>query len=368
MRHPPSPAAGGGPAVGEGVLKPSTVQAAGVRGSVIDLIGGTPLVRLRRLSELTGCEILGKAEFMNPGQSVKDRAALGIVQDGLASGALRPGGTIVEGTAGNTGIGLALVGAALGHPVVIVMPRTQTEEKKAAIRALGASLVEVDAAPFSSPNHFVHYSRRLAEELNSSEANGAFYANQFDNQANRRSHYQSTGPEIWEQTEGRIDAFVSTVGSGGTLSGVGAFLKERDPSIRVALADPAGAGLYSWFTAGVMSSEGSSITEGIGVSRITGNLQGMGVDHAYRIEDSELLPILFDVVRDEGLSLGGSSGVNLAGALRLARDLGPGKTIVTLLCDHGSRYASRLYNAEFLRSKGLPAPPWVADHPTALRA
>ena len=339
-----------------------------VRGSVIELIGGTPLIRLRRLSELTGCTILGKAEFLNPGQSVKDRAARGIVEDGLASGALRPGGVIVEGTAGNTGIGLALVGAALGHPVVIVMPRTQTEEKKAAVRSLGARLVEVDAAPFSSPNHFVHYSRRLAEELDATEPNGAFYANQFDNQANRRAHYAGTGPEIWEQTGGRIDAFVSTVGSGGTLAGVGAFLKERDPSIRLALADPAGAGLYSWFTRGVMASEGSSITEGIGVSRITGNLEGLAVDHAYRIEDPEFLPLLFDLVREEGLSLGGSSGVNIAGALRLARELGPGRTIVTLLCDPGARYASRLYNAEFLRSKGLPTPPWSPRAPVALRA
>jgi cysteine synthase len=326
--------------------------------SIVELIGRTPLIRLRRASEATGCEILGKAEFLNPGQSIKDRAAWGIVRDGLDSGRLRPGGTIVEGTAGNTGIGLALVGAALGHPVVIVIPRTQTEEKKAAIRTLGARLVEVDAAPFSSPNHFVHYSRTLAEELDRSEPNGAFYANQFDNTANRRVHYETTGPEIWEQTEGRIDAFVSAVGSGGTMVGVSTFLKERNPDILAVLADPAGAGLFSWFTTGEMKAEGSSITEGIGVARITGNLDGFSPDRAYRISDEEFLPILFDLVTDEGLSLGGSSGVNVAGAIRLARELGPGKTIVTTLCDPGSRYASKLFNAGFLRSKGLPIPPW----------
>jgi cysteine synthase A len=328
--------------------------------SVVDLIGGTPLIKLRKASELTGCTILGKAEFLNPGGSVKDRAARNIVLDGRASGRLQPGGVVVEGTAGNTGIGLALVGGALGHPVVIVIPRTQTEEKKAAIRALGAKLVEVDPAPFSSPNHFVHYSRRIAEELNASEPNGAYWADQFDNQANRRAHYETTGPEFWEQTGGKIDGFVSAVGSGGTLAGVGAFLKERNPDVKIALADVAGAGLYSWFTAGEFKSEGSSISEGIGVGRITGNLEGVGVDHAYRIEDSEFLPILFDLVQEEGLSLGGSAGVNIAGAIRLAKDLGPGHTIVTLLCDAGSRYASKLYNAEFLRSKGLPTPPWLA--------
>jgi cysteine synthase A len=333
--------------------------------SVTDLIGHTPLIKLRKASELTGCTILGKAEFLNPGQSIKDRAALGMVLDAKERGALRPGGMIVEGTAGNTGIGLALVGAALGHPVTIVMPRTQTEEKKAAIRALGAHLVEVDAAPFSSPNHFVHYSRTLAGELDRSEPNGAYYTDQFDNQANRRVHFETTGPEIWEQTGGKIDGFVSAVGSGGTLVGVGGFLKERNPQVQLALADPAGAGLYNWFATGEMKAEGSSITEGIGVSRITGNLEGFTPDHAWRIEDAEFLPLLFDLVREEGLSLGGSSGVNLAGAIRLARELGPGKTIVTLLCDPGARYASKLYNAEFLRSKGLPIPPWVAGTPAA---
>lgn len=333
--------------------------------SVIDLIGHTPLVRLKKASELTGCTILGKAEFLNPGQSVKDRAALGMVTEARASGALRPGGTIVEGTAGNTGIGLALVGAALGHPVVIVMPRTQTEEKKAAVRSLGARLVEVDAAPFSSPNHFVHYSKRLAEELDRSGPDGAYYTNQFDNRANRQIHFETTGPEIWEQTEGRIDGFVSAVGSGGTLTGVGLFLKERDPRIQNALADPAGAGLYNYYARGEMKAEGSSITEGIGVSRITGNLEDFRPDHAWRIEDREFLPLLFDLVREEGLSLGGSSGVNIAGAIRLARELGPGKTIVTMLADPGARYASKLYNAEFLRSKGLPTPSWNEEAPAA---
>ena len=323
--------------------------------SVIDLIGHTPLVRLNRLSDETGCEILGKAEFMNPGGSIKDRAALSIVQGARASGALKPGGTIVEGTAGNTGIGLALVGAALGHPVVIVIPRTQSEEKKSAIRSLGARLVEVDAAPFSSPNHFVHYSGRLATELNESEEAGAIWANQFDNTANRDAHYTTTAPEIWEQTGGQIDAFVSAVGSGGTISGVAAYLRE----VTIALADPAGAALFNWFTKGEMTGEGSSITEGIGVARITGNLEGFKPDYAYRIEDAEFLPILFDLVKHEGLSLGGSAGVNIAGAVRLAREIGPGKTIVTCLCDPGSRYASKLFNPEFLTSKGLPVPAWA---------
>jgi cysteine synthase len=329
--------------------------------SVVDLIGHTPLIRLNRLSDETGCEILGKAEFMNPGGSIKDRAALSIVQNARASGALKPGGTIVEGTAGNTGIGLALVGAALGHPVVIVMPRTQSEEKKSAIRSLGARLVEVDAAPFSNPNHFVHYSGRLATELNESEEAGAVWANQFDNTANRDAHYFGTGPEIWEQTDGKVDAFVSAVGSGGTIAGVSAYLRERKPEVTIALADPAGAAMFNWFNKGEMTGEGSSITEGIGVARITGNLEGFRPDFAYRIEDAEFLPILFGLVKHEGLSLGGSAGVNIAGAVRLARELGPGKTIVTCLCDPGSRYASKLFNPEFLRSKGLPVPDWAEN-------
>ena len=327
--------------------------------SIIDLIGDTPLIRLNRLSDETGCEILGKAEFLNPGGSIKDRAALSIVQQARASGALRPGGTLVEGTAGNTGIGLALVGAALGHPVVIVMPRTQSEEKKSAVRALGARLIEVDAAPFSSPNHFVHYSGRLAAELNDSEPAGAVWANQFDNTANRDAHYLTTGPEIWRQTEGRVDAFVSAVGSGGTIAGVSAYLREQKPEVTIALADPAGASLFNWYTLGQMTGEGSSITEGIGVARITGNLEGFRPDFAYRIEDAEFLPILFDLVKHEGLSLGGSAGVNVAGAVRLARELGPGKTIVTCLCDPGARYASKLFNGDFLRAKGLPVPDWA---------
>ncbi|WP_309629093.1 cysteine synthase A [Brevundimonas sp.] len=327
--------------------------------SVLDLIGRTPLMRLNRLSEETGCEILGKAEFLNPGQSIKDRAALSIIQQARASGELRPGGTIVEGTAGNTGIGLSLVGAALGHPAVIVMPRTQSEEKKQALRAVGARLVEVDAAPFSSPSHFVHHSARLAKELDASLPNGAFWSNQFDNLSNRLAHYEGTGPEIWEQTDGKVDAFVSVVGSGGTLAGVGRFLKERNPEIQTALADPAGASLFNWFTKGEMTSEGTSITEGIGVGRITGNIEGFAPDHAYRVEDADFLPILFDLVAGEGLSLGGSSGVNLVAAVRLARELGPGKTIVTVLCDPGGRYASRLFNPEFLSARGLPTPPWL---------
>lgn len=326
---------------------------------VLGLIGNTPLVRLKRASEATGCEILGKAEFLNVGGSIKDRAALSIVRAARASGALKPGGTIVEGTAGNTGIGLALVGAALGHPVVIVMPRTQTEEKKRDVRLHGARLIEVDPAPFASPNHFVHFSRRLAEELNDSEPNGAFYADQFDNLANRQAHYEATGPEIWKQTDGRIDGFICAVGSGGTLTGTTTYLREQNPALKIGLADVPGASLYSWFTEGVLKGEGGSVAEGIGVNRITGNLNGLSVDHAYRIEDAEFLPILFDLVREEGLSLGPSSGVNIAGAIRMARDLGPGHTIVTVLCDAGQRYASKIYDQAFLNARGLPTPDWI---------
>jgi len=326
---------------------------------VLGLIGNTPLVRLRRASEATGCEILGKAEFLNVGGSIKDRAALSIIRAARASGALKPGGTIVEGTAGNTGVGLALVGAALGHPVVIVMPRTQTEEKKRAVRLHGARLIEVDPAPFASPNHFVHFSRRLAEELNDSEPNGAFYADQFDNPANRQAHYEATGPEIWKQTDGRVDGFICAVGSGGTLAGTSAYLRERNPALQVGLADVPGAALYSWFTEGVLKGEGGSIAEGIGVNRITGNLKSLSVDHAYRIEDAEFLPILFDLVREEGLSLGPSSGVNIAGAIRMARDMGPGHTLVTVLCDAGQRYASKIYDPAFLNARGLPTPNWM---------
>jgi cysteine synthase A len=327
--------------------------------SVLGLIGNTPLIRLKAASEATGCTILGKAEFLNVGQSIKDRTALGLVTDARQRGVLRPGGRIVEGTAGNTGVGLAIVGAALGHPVTIVMPRSQTLEKKQAVLVNGAQLIEVDPAPFSSPNHFVHFSRRLAEQLDATEPNGAFYADQFDNTANRRVHHDSTGREIWEQTAGAVDGFVCAVGSGGTLAGVSSFLKDRNPAIQIALADPPGAALFSWFTEGVLASSGSSITEGIGVNRITENLRDLSVDHAFRIEDEETLSILFDLVRHEGLSLGPSSGVNIAGAMRLAREMGPGKTIVTVLCDSGQRYASKIYNPAFLRTKGLPTPPWM---------
>jgi len=326
---------------------------------VLTLIGDTPLIRLRAASEATGCDIYGKAEFLNAGQSVKDRTALGLIREARASGALRPGGTIVEGTAGNTGIGLAIVGAALGHPVVIVMPRSQAEEKKQAVRMHGARLVEVDPAAFSSPNHFVHFSRRLAAQLDETEPNGAFHADQFDNLANRRAHYAGTGREIWVQTEGRVDGFVCAAGTGGTLAGVSAYLREKKPGVAIGLADPPGAALHSWFTRGVLESQGSSVTEGIGVNRITGNLEGVTVDHAWRIEDAEALSLLFDLVRDEGLALGPSSGVNIAGAIRLARTLGPGRTIVTVLCDPGQRYAGKIYNPAFLRSRGLPVPDWL---------
>ncbi|KPF80049.1 cysteine synthase [Brevundimonas sp. AAP58] len=330
-----------------------------VRTDVTKLIGNTPLLRLRVASAMTGCEILGKAEFLNPGQSVKDRTALGLVQAARASNALKPGGTIVEGTAGNTGIGLALVGAALGHPVVIVMPRTQTEEKKRAVRLHGARLIEVDAAPFSSPNHFVHFSRRLAAELNESEPNGAIHTDQFENTANRDVHERTTGSEIWADTDGQIDGFICAVGTGGTLAGVARALRARKPDIAIGLADPPGAALYSYFTEGRLAAEGQSVTEGIGVNRITANLDGLAVDHAYRIPDAEALSVLFDLVRDEGLLLGPSSGVNVAGAIRLARELGPGKTIVTILCDPGQRYAGKIYDPAFLRSKDLPVPEWM---------
>lgn len=327
--------------------------------SVIDLIGNTPLIRLRKASELTGCEILGKAEFLNPGGSVKDRAALGIIRAAEKSGALRPGGTIVEGTAGNTGIGLAMVGAALGYRVVIIMPRTQTQEKKDAVRLMGAKLIEVDAVPYANPNHYVRYSGRLAEEMNASEPNGAIWANQFDNTANRDAHFETTGPEIRAQTDGKLDAFICAVGSGGTLGGVSNYLKEKNKNITIALADPGGAALYNYYKHGELKAEGNSITEGIGQSRITANLQGVAVDAAFRIPDEEALPILFDLVREEGLCLGGSSGINIAGAMALARDMGPGKTIVTMLCDYGQRYQSKLYNLLFLKEKNLPVPDWL---------
>jgi cysteine synthase A len=327
--------------------------------TVVEAIGNTPLIKLRAASDATGCTILGKAEFMNPGGSVKDRAALAIIRDAIARGALRPGGIVVEGTAGNTGIGIGMVASALGFRSVIVIPDTQAQEKKDMLRLVGAELVEVPAVPYSNPNNYVKYSGRLADILAQSEPNGAVWANQFDNVANRRGHYETTGPEIYADTQGRIDGFVSAVGSGGTLAGVGMALKERDPGIKIALADPYGAALYAYYTKGVLESEGASITEGIGQGRITANLEGAPVDFAYRIADEEAVRIVFDLVEREGLLLGGSSGINIAGAIRLARELGPGHTIVTLLCDSGARYASKLFNPAFLRSKNLPVPSWL---------
>ncbi len=321
--------------------------------TLLDAIGNTPLIRLNRASDATGCEILGKAEFMNPGQSVKDRAALGIIRDAEQKGLLKPGGRIVEGTAGNTGIGLAMVASALGYRTTIVIPRTQSQEKKDAIRLLGAELVEVDAVPYSNPDNYVRYSGRLAEEL------GAVWANQFDNVANRLAHYTSTGPEIFEQTGGKIDGFICAVGSGGTLAGVAAALRERKPDVKIGLADPYGASLYAWYKDGELKAEGTSISEGIGQGRVTANLVDLVVDHPYRVTDAEMLEVLYDLVQHEGLCLGGSSGINIAGAIKLARELGPGHTIVTVLCDHGSRYQSKLFNPDFLREKGLPTPPWM---------
>ena len=331
----------------------------GVAADVIAAIGDTPLIRLSRASAETGCEILGKAEFMNPGQSVKDRAALWIVRDAIARGQLRPGGTIVEGTAGNTGIGLALVASAMGFRTVIVIPETQSEEKKQALRLAGAELVEVPAVPYKNPNNYVKVSGRLAAELAKSEPAGAVWANQFDNVANRQAHVDSTAEEIWAQTAGRIDGFVAAVGSGGTLAGVGLGLKSKKPGVVIALADPHGAALYEWVTNGVLEAEGSSITEGIGQGRITANLEGAPIDRAYRISDAEAVAVIQDLAAHEGLVMGGSTGVNVAGAIRLAKDLGPGHTIVTVLCDHGSRYQSKLWNPAFLREKGLPVPAWL---------
>ena len=326
----------------------------------VDLVGNTPLVRLKRASEATGCEILGKCEFLNPGGSVKDRAALAIITDAEERGLLRPGGVIVEGTAGNTGIGLALVGNVRGYRCVIVMPETQSQEKKDMLRLVGADLRLVPAVPYKDPNNYVKYSGRLADELAVSEPHGAIWANQFDNTANRLGHYRTTGPEIWAQTGGRIDAFTCAVGTGGTLAGVGMFLKERNPAIRIVLADPLGAALYHYYKHGELKAEGSSITEGIGQGRITANLAGAPVDDALQITDEEALPIIFDLIIQEGLVLGGSSGINIAGAIRVARELGPGHTVVTILCDYGTRYQSKLFNPVFLREKGLPVPRWLA--------
>jgi len=329
-------------------------------------VGNTPLIRLNRLSDETGCEILGKAEFMNPGQSVKDRAALYIIRDAVARGALEPGGTIVEGTAGNTGIGLALVGASMGFKTVIVIPETQSQEKKDMIRLAGADLVQVPAAPYKNPNNYVRYSGRLAEALAKTAPHGAIWANQFDNTANRQAHIETTGPEIWEQTGGKVDGFICAVGSGGTIAGVAAALQPK--GVKIGLADPDGAALFSYYTEGVLKSEGSSISEGIGQGRITANLEGFTPDMAYRIPDAEALPIVFDLLAQEGLCMGGSTGVNVAGAVRMAREMGPGHTIVTILCDYGTRYQSKIYNPGFLREKGLPVPVWLdraaADLPT----
>jgi cysteine synthase len=327
----------------------------------ISLIGNTPLVRLRRASEETGCTILGKAEFLNPGQSVKDRAALFIVRDAEQQGLLRPGGTIVEGTAGNTGIGLALVGNALGYRTVIVMPETQSQEKKDMLRLCGAHLILVPAVPYKDPNNYVRYSGRLAEALARTEPNGAIWANQFDNVANREGHLQTTGPEIWEQTEGRVDAFVSAVGTGGTIAGVGMALKERKPGVKIVLADPEGSAIWSHYERGELKAEGSSITEGIGQGRITRNLEGAPLDMWWKIPDREALPLVFDLVEEEGLVLGGSTGINLAGAIRTARELGPGHVVVTVLCDYGNRYQSKMFNPDFLREKGLPVPRWLEE-------
>ncbi len=327
-------------------------------------IGNTPLIKLRRASEETGCTILGKAEFMNPGQSVKDRAALSIIQDAVATGALRPGGTIVEGTAGNTGIGLALVGASMGFRTVIVIPETQSQEKKDMLRLAGAELIQVPAAPYRNPNNFVRYSGRLAAELDKTEPNGAIWANQFDNVANRRAHVETTGPEIWEQTDGKVDGFICAVGSGGTLAGVAEVLQPK--GVKIGLADPDGAGLFSYYTTGEIAMEGGSIAEGIGQVRITANLEGFKPDYCYNIHDSDALPIVFDLLQNEGLCLGASSGINVAGAIRLAKDLGPGHTIVTILCDFGTRYHSKLFNPEFLTEKGLPVPAWLTEAPSSI--
>ena len=327
-------------------------------------VGNTPLIKMRKASEVTGCTILGKAEFMNPGQSVKDRAALSIIKNAVATGELRPGGTIVEGTAGNTGIGLALVGASMGFKTVIVIPETQSQEKKDMLRLAGAELIQVPAAPYRNPNNFVRYSGRLAAELAKTEPNGAIWANQFDNVANRQAHVDTTGPEIWEQTDGKVDGFICAVGSGGTLAGVAQVLQPK--GVKIGLADPDGAGLFSYYTTGQIAMQGGSIAEGIGQVRITKNLEGFKPDFCYNVPDTEALPIVFDLLEHEGLCMGASTGVNVAGAMRLARDLGPGHTIVTILCDFGTRYQSKLFNPDFLKEKNLPVPDWLVRPPASL--
>jgi cysteine synthase A len=334
--------------------------------NVVDAIGHTPLIKLQHASKATGCEIYGKAEFMNPGGSIKDRAALAIVRDAEARGVLKPGGIIVEGTAGNTGIGLALVANALGYRTVIVIPDTQSQEKKDMLRLQGADLIEVPAVPYSNPNNYVKLSGRLAEDLAHKHIQGAVWANQFDNVANRQGHFETTGPEIWSDTGGKVDGFVCAVGTGGTLTGVGLALKAKNPRIKIALADPLGAALYDYYTSGELKAEGSSITEGIGQGRITANLEGAPIDFAYQVTDEEALPVIFDLAAHEGLLLGGSSGINIVGAIRLAKELGPGHMVVTVLCDSGARYLSKLYNPEFLRSKNLPVPSWLERQPSII--
>ena len=332
-----------------------------IRNDFVDSVGNTPLIKLRRASELTGCTILGKAEFLNPGGSVKDRAAKFMVLDAERRGVLEPGGLIVEGTAGNTGIGLALVGRSRGYRTLILMPNTQSQEKKDMLRLCGAELREVPAVPYKDPNNYVHIAARTAKELEATEQHGVLYANQWDNHANRDGHTASTGPEIWQQTEGNIDGFICAVGTGGTLAGVSAYLKQRNPRIVTAAADPLGAAVFNWIKTGeVKPSAGGSISEGIGQGRVTGNLEGARIDDAFQIPDAEMLPVLYDLLQHEGLLLGGSTGINVAGAIRLAQQLGPGKTVVTVLCDSGARYHSKLFNPEFLRAKGLPLPPWLA--------
>jgi cysteine synthase A len=335
------------------------VNVSDIKNGFVEAIGNTPLIRLRKASEMTGCEILGKAEFMNPGGSVKDRPALFMVLDAEKKGLLKKGGTIVEGTAGNTGIGLALVANARGYRSVIVIPETQSQEKKDYLRLIGAELREVPAVPYANPNNYVKVSGRLAEEIAKSDPNGAIWANQFDNVANRQAHIETTAPEIFRQTQGKVDGFICAVGSGGTLAGTALGLRSLKPSVKIGLADPFGAALYSYFTTGELKSEGGSITEGIGQGRITANLEGLKVDHAYRIADAEAVQIVFDLLLEEGLFLGASSGINVAGAIALAKELGPGHTIVTILCDGGARYASKLFNPEFLRTKNLPVPTWL---------
>ncbi len=335
-----------------------------IHGDLAQAIGNTPLIRLNKASEMTGCTILGKAEFMNPGQSIKDRAALFIIRDAIEKGLLKPGGTIVEGTAGNTGIGLALVGASMGFKTVIVIPETQSQEKKDMIRLAGAELIQVPAAPYKNPNNYIRYSNRLATELAKTEPNGVIWANQFDNTANRQAHIETTGPEIWEQTDGKVDGFICAAGSGGTVAGVAAALQPK--GVKIGLADPDGAALHSFYTTGTLASEGGSITEGIGQGRITANLEGFTPDMNYNIPDAEALPIVFDLLAEEGLCLGGSSGINVAGAIRMAQEMGPGHTIVTILCDYGTRYQSKLFNPTFLKDKGLPVPSWLDKGPMSI--